>query len=100
MGVLVGVALIVGLIVGLLPCGNGFTGMGLGNCEDIDECAEETHHCHKSATCSNTVGAWLCTCNMGHDGNGKDCEDINECELGFKFEKLIRNAIVSDSHSE
>ena len=33
-------ALIIGLCVGLWPCGDGLSGRGIGNCMDIDECEE------------------------------------------------------------
>ena len=39
-GALAAIALIVGLCVGLWPCNDGFSGRGVGNCEDIDECSD------------------------------------------------------------
>ena len=39
-GFLAVIALIVGLCVGLWPCDEGFSGRGVGNCEDIDECTD------------------------------------------------------------
>ena len=35
------IGLVVGLTVGLLPCDEGFTGRGVGNCKDFDECSEK-----------------------------------------------------------
>ena len=32
------IALILGLVLGLWPCEQGFSGHGIGNCQDIDEC--------------------------------------------------------------
>lgn len=39
---------------------------------DIDEC-NELSPCDETATCSNTDGSFLCTCNMGFIGNGINC---------------------------
>ena len=38
---------------------------------DIDEC--ETSLCHFNASCNNTVGSYICTCNSGYDGDGLSC---------------------------
>ena len=39
---------------------------------DIDEC-KGNHSCHVNATCTNTNGSYVCTCNPGYVGNGSDC---------------------------
>ena len=59
-----------------------YSGRGIGNCQDIDECTQEIHDCHADATCENTVGSWNCTCNEGYNGTGQVCTDIDECNLG------------------
>ena len=46
-GVVVVVVLIVGLCLGLWPCGVGFSGRGVSNCEDIDECKEQAALSHR-----------------------------------------------------
>ena len=38
---------------------------------DIDECLEDP--CDKNATCNNTDGSFLCTCNTGYSGGGESC---------------------------
>ena len=38
---------------------------------DIDECASSP--CDKNATCQNTFGSYVCTCNPGYAGDGKRC---------------------------
>ena len=47
-----------------------------------DECETNTHFCHPDASCTNTGGQYYCTCNDGYEGNGKICNDINECNTG------------------
>ena len=43
-------------------------------CIDVNECDEEIHNCHESATCSDVVGGFNCICNTGFTGNGTFCE--------------------------
>ena len=40
---------------------------------DIDECVSGVHDCHRSASCTNTVGSYTCTCNHPLSGDGKTC---------------------------
>ena len=41
---------------------------------DINECADEDlNTCHMNATCSDTIGSFVCTCNEGFEGNGTSC---------------------------
>lgn len=41
---------------------------------DVDECSSNTHKCHRSANCINTVGSYNCSCKPGFTGNGRqDC---------------------------
>ena len=39
---------------------------------DIDECL--TYPCDSNATCNNTDGSYICTCNTGYTGSGEICE--------------------------
>ena len=55
---------------------------GTGNCEDIDECKTKGHDCHSDAYCENTIGSWNCECQNGYKGDGTECRDLNECDLG------------------
>ena len=42
------------------------------NFSDIDECISS--HCHTNATCNNTIGLFICTCEGGFTGDGTNCE--------------------------
>ena len=41
---------------------------------DVDECQKGKHQCSKFADCSNTDGAYNCTCHTGFTGNGFQCQ--------------------------
>ncbi|XP_072322604.1 signal peptide, CUB and EGF-like domain-containing protein 2 isoform X10 [Scyliorhinus torazame] len=47
---------------------------------DVDECTEGTDDCHIDAICQNTYMSYKCTCKPGDKGDGKKCEDIDECD--------------------
>eukprot|EP00058_Branchiostoma_floridae_P022745 XP_002608235.1 hypothetical protein BRAFLDRAFT_87901 [Branchiostoma floridae] len=49
--------------------------------QDVDECMEGTHDCHPNATCSNTPKSFRCQCRQGYVGNGRHCEDEDECAV-------------------
>ncbi|XP_009866748.1 PREDICTED: mucin-4 [Apaloderma vittatum] len=56
------------LHTGCGPCPAGLTGDGRP-CSDIDECAQGTV-CPRNATCTNTVGSYVCSCPTGEEGQG------------------------------
>ncbi|XP_037695965.1 signal peptide, CUB and EGF-like domain-containing protein 2 isoform X6 [Choloepus didactylus] len=47
--------------------------------EDVDECVQGLDDCHASALCQNTPTSYKCSCKPGYQGEGKQCEDIDEC---------------------
>ncbi|XP_053880646.1 signal peptide, CUB and EGF-like domain-containing protein 2 isoform X3 [Malaclemys terrapin pileata] len=50
---------------------------------DVDECAQGTDDCHPDAICQNIPKLYKCTCKLGYSGEGKMCEDIDECDNDF-----------------
>ncbi|XP_069824099.1 signal peptide, CUB and EGF-like domain-containing protein 1 isoform X1 [Dendropsophus ebraccatus] len=50
---------------------------------DSDECAEGTDDCHIDAICQNTPKSYKCICKPGYKGEGKQCEDIDECDNDY-----------------
>ena len=43
---------------------------------DIDECSSG-HTCDSSASCQNTDGSYICTCDSGYIGDGHTCRGMN-----------------------
>ncbi|XP_074132140.1 signal peptide, CUB and EGF-like domain-containing protein 2 isoform X1 [Sminthopsis crassicaudata] len=50
---------------------------------DVDECARGTDDCHADAICQNTPTSYKCSCKPGYQGEGEQCEDIDECDNEF-----------------
>ncbi len=48
----------------------------------LDECAEpEWNDCDDNADCTDIVeGSYECRCKTGYEGDGRNCQNINECE--------------------
>ncbi|XP_054380676.1 signal peptide, CUB and EGF-like domain-containing protein 2 isoform X9 [Pongo abelii] len=64
------------LLVGAVPPGRG---RAAGPPEDVDECAQGLDDCHADALCQNTPTSYKCSCKPGYQGEGRQCEDIDEC---------------------
>ena len=41
---------------------------------DIPECERELDDCDPNANCTNTIGGYICTCNIGFTGDGYMCQ--------------------------
>uniref|UniRef100_A0A7N8YMZ8 Signal peptide, CUB and EGF-like domain-containing protein 2 n=1 Tax=Mastacembelus armatus TaxID=205130 RepID=A0A7N8YMZ8_9TELE len=50
---------------------------------NMDECAEGSDDCHIDALCQNTPKSYNCICKPGYKGDGKQCEDMDECENDY-----------------
>uniref|UniRef100_A0A4W5LNM8 Signal peptide, CUB domain, EGF-like 2 n=1 Tax=Hucho hucho TaxID=62062 RepID=A0A4W5LNM8_9TELE len=46
-------------------------------------CAEGSDGCPIDAICQNTQASYKCTCKVGFKGDGKHCEDIDECDIEY-----------------
>ncbi|XP_040183817.1 signal peptide, CUB and EGF-like domain-containing protein 2 isoform X3 [Rana temporaria] len=46
----------------------------------VDECALGLDDCHIDAICQDTPTSYKCICKTGYKGDGKACEDIDECD--------------------
>uniref|UniRef100_A0A8C4H5M5 Signal peptide, CUB and EGF-like domain-containing protein 1 n=1 Tax=Dicentrarchus labrax TaxID=13489 RepID=A0A8C4H5M5_DICLA len=55
----------------------------LRNHSYADECAEGSDDCHIDALCQNTPKSYNCICKPGYKGDGKQCEDMDECENDY-----------------
>ncbi|XP_065190811.1 fibrillin-1-like [Sycon ciliatum] len=53
-------------------CKSGYHGNGT-QCQDQDECIDQTHICSSNATCNNSIGSYQCTCRSGYTGDGTSC---------------------------
>ena len=52
-------------------------------CLNINECDfAQLNHCYSDGTCTDTEGSYTCGCPVGFVGDGRDCENIDECENG------------------
>ncbi|XP_042177110.1 signal peptide, CUB and EGF-like domain-containing protein 2 isoform X6 [Oncorhynchus tshawytscha] len=51
--------------------------------ENPDACAEGSDGCHIDAICQNTQASYKCSCKIGFKGDGKHCEDIDDCDIEY-----------------
>uniref|UniRef100_M4A4Z2 Signal peptide, CUB domain, EGF-like 2 n=1 Tax=Xiphophorus maculatus TaxID=8083 RepID=M4A4Z2_XIPMA len=54
-----------------------------GTVVSVYPCAEGSDGCHIDAICQTIQGSYKCTCKGGFKGDGKHCEDIDECDLEY-----------------
>uniref|UniRef100_A0AAQ4Q5N8 Signal peptide, CUB and EGF-like domain-containing protein 2 n=1 Tax=Gasterosteus aculeatus aculeatus TaxID=481459 RepID=A0AAQ4Q5N8_GASAC len=56
---------------------------GSKSAQDVDECAEALDNCSIDAICQNTLKSYKCICQSGYKGDGKHCEDVDECATEY-----------------
>ncbi|XP_032862831.2 signal peptide, CUB and EGF-like domain-containing protein 2 isoform X3 [Tyto alba] len=73
------------LISSVMPTGNTPSSPPSESClfTDVDECALGLDDCHPDAICQNTPKLYKCMCKVGYTGEGRKCEDIDECDNDF-----------------
>lgn len=76
-------------------CMVGFTGDGVSDCKDINECNTAGHRCHINARCVNSLGSYDCVCKVGYKGDGfvcnstciddRNCKDNAICNMDIQM---------------
>ena len=54
----------------------------------VNECVTESP-CHTNATCNNTEGSYICTCNTRYSGDGFSCDGKNGFEIVIAIPVII-----------
>ena len=58
---------------------------------DINECLPDSP-CHENATCNNTEGSYMCTCDSGYSGDGFTCNGRTlMCNFNIRERIAARN---------
>ena len=61
---------------------------------DVDECNASIPACDVNAKCKNTIGSFLCTCNIGYHGDGKSCQGKRKWTKCSRFCRYILHLII------
>uniref|UniRef100_A0A3P9NGH6 Signal peptide, CUB and EGF-like domain-containing protein 2 n=1 Tax=Poecilia reticulata TaxID=8081 RepID=A0A3P9NGH6_POERE len=64
-------------------CSSFLTALSPCSFLDVDECAEALDNCSIDAICQNTPKSYKCICKSGYKGDGKHCEDVDECATEY-----------------
>lgn len=46
----------------------------------VNECGDGTDNCGDNATCNDLLVGFECACNIGYEGDGTSCTEIDECD--------------------
>lgn len=57
---------------------------------DIDECCLLVNNCHKNSTCLNTIGSFVCSCDVGFVGSGELCKGLKCFKFCFRFNLKLK----------
>lgn len=69
------------VLLGEAPCAAGYAPVSFASgtrCEDVDECSAGLDDCDAHASCDDTEGGYVCSCDDGYEGDGRDCEALPE----------------------
>ena len=79
-------------------CPEGYSAVNSISCTNIDECSLAIDDYDKNAFCTDTDGSYNCDCYKGFKGNGRTCDNINEC-LSRKTNRChhVQNANCQDT---
>lgn len=55
------------------PAGSKMSATEPPKCDDINECASAIDNCSANASCTNEIGSFNCTCDLGYSGDGVTC---------------------------
>ena len=58
---------------------------------DTNECLENTDNCDVNGFCTNTVGSFVCACNIGYRGDGTEgnCTGISQVGIFPHIHQII-----------
>lgn len=66
----------------------------------MDECVEDKASCSLYANCTNTVGAYTCSCAEGFTGDGKECLADDPMYLISTFDREAAEEVLNKEDSE
>ena len=55
------------------------------DCDDVDECALGPDKCGAHARCTNEPGSFVCMCEAGYSGDGRNCSGNEALVSIMKF---------------
>ena len=66
---------------------------------DTNECLSDSP-CHVNATCNNTEGSYICTCESGYSGDGFTCNGkLYTCNMSIRVTMTTTNIAILEIHA-